>query len=757
MHLQKLLTLVLVIKIMIVPIYEFYFEDRNTPNNTLTKLKHDVDGWKEYGVTFGRETEISNIVKSYTNQWIFFGSDADYIKTKFYTYGVNAKVRLIVKKLTNFLQKKYEIDYAGYFDFSQIEISGSVSIPLNEGGLFRLIENQWSKDIEITMNNKLINFDGVKLNEDCMLKNLGAFSTSGTSGYSSRSFIIGLQFLNQEKKYDIFQECPYKHVTDVLNAYTLENAFMVLKTGFLETFRLSYNLDFNISLQKASVIGNHAYRFYVDVVEFDYNAISGGGLNDGSALRKFEIYNINPDWIDSAYDNQSTNLVYSFKKRGVISINPNGTNGKVYFLRVQLSTLYLDMGSLTVTNFNPNHIALYCESSFYMNKNRNIQCVRVNHVFQELINRINNNRYKVEIDFTELNKFVANDLINRYDVLTNGNGLRGNPNILTEDQLETLALVGLHYENMFEFSWAKLTTNLEQFLKFLYICYGLKISLNYDIARDKYFVSLNHENNCFVNAKIENFKEVNKCHIKPVRELFYTQIKVGYSTKDDSINGKEEYNGTLEFSTMITEMEENILDLVSPYSASVFDIETFMYNNYQNFSDSADKDTEIFVISTKKHPTAGLGYFTVRREIPVTSGLAFPETAWNVDLTPRRILETHSNLLNSCFAFHVGEKLIIATAKRNKSLDAGSIVECDPFVITKNRLFYPLKAEISYPATARLISKIEQNRNGYISFEYGGKKIKGYLYTTSAVTINPMNEKESEFVLLCHGDELPKI
>lgn len=742
---------------MIVPIYKFYFEDRNSTPNILTKLANDVDGWKGYGVMFGRESGVSNVVKSYTNEWIFFGEDANYLKTKFYSYGENAKVRLIVKVLTNFLQKKYEIEYAGYFDFTQIDISGTVSIPLTEGGFFKLIENQWSKDFDITMNNKVINFDGVKLREDCMLKNLGAFSSTGTAGYSSRSFIIGLQYLNHEKKYDIFQECPYKHVTDVQNAYTLENAFMVLKTGYLETFQLSYNLDFNISLKNAVVIGNHAYRFYVDVVEFDYSAISGGGLNDGNALRKFEIYNINPDWIDSFYDSETTSFVYSFKKSGVISISPNGTNGKVYFLRVQLSTLYLDMGSSTVATFNPYQIALYCESAFYMNKNRSIQCVRINHVFQELINKINNNRYSVEIDFTELNKFVANDQTNRYDVLTNGNGLRGNPNILNSEQIATLALVGLHYEDMFEFSWAKLTTNLEQLLKFLYICYGLKINLNYDIARDKYYVSLNHENNCFVNTKIDNFKEVSKCNIKPIRDFFYTQIKVGYTTKEDSINGKEEYNGTLEFSTMITEIEENILVFVSPYSAAVFDIETFMYNNYQNFSDSADKDTEIFVISTKKHPTAGLGYFSVRREIPVTSGLSFPETAWNVDLTPRRILETHSQFLNSCFAFHVGEKLIISTAKRNKSLDAGSFVESDPFIITNNRLFYPLKAEISYPATTKLISKIEQNRNGYISFEYGGKKIKGYLFSTSSVTVNPMNEKESEFVLLCNGDELPII
>ena len=34
---------------------------------------------------------------------------------------------------------------------------------------------------------------------------------------------------------------------------------------------------------------------------------------------------------------------------------------------------------------------------------------------------------------------------------------------------------------------------------------------------------------------------------------------------------------------MYDNIDENILNLVSPYSGSVFDIETFIYNNYQKF------------------------------------------------------------------------------------------------------------------------------------------------------------------------------
>jgi len=743
---------------MIVPIYKFYFEDRNSTPHILTELSNDVDGWKGYGVMYGRESGVSNVVKSYTNEWIFFGNDADYLKRKFYSFGVNAKVRLIVKKLTNFLQKTYEIEYAGYFDFSQIDISGTVNIPLTEGGFFKLLENQWSKEFEIPMNNAVLGFNGMKISEDAGMRSAGNLTMYGNPNPLSKLFVLGLENINPESKSDIYFNTQGIDMTS-LTSFPLSSCFIQLKSGIYDNFKIAYDIDFNIkakNLYEGGMVQTFSYKILASISEFRYSDLENG-VQYPTALRTFWIAPPTTEETTAWTTGFNNDYIFPFKKKGSILIPKTDSTAKCYMLTFTLALASLDFKPTSEVSVHVNKFNVYSSLELLLNHNKRFQCIRSNHVFQELINQINNNKYNVQIDFSELNKYVANDTSNRYDLLTNGNGLRGFPVGLTQEFIDCMKLINVNYENLAEFSWAKLTTSLEQYLKYLYIVHGLKINLNYDIVNDKYFVSLNHENNCFVNTKIDNFKEVNHCSIKPARDFFYTHIKVGYTTKDDSINGKEEFNGTLEYSTMISEIEENILDLVSPYCAAVFDIETFLYNNYQNFSDSADKDTDIFLICGETHPTAGLGYFTIRRKIPVTSGVAFPETAWNIDLTPRRIMETHSKFLNSCFAFHVGEKLIITTAKRNKSLDAGNIVESDPILITHNRLFYPLTAEISYPATSKLISKIEHNRNGYISFEYGGKQIKGYLFTTSAVTLNPMNEKESEFVLLCNGDELPII
>lgn len=749
---------------MNVRLYRFFFENRSVGLKTTTELIHDVDGWKNYGVTFGRETGISNIVKSYTNSWIFVGEDANYLKSIFYRYGANSKVRLIIKKLSNYLTQSYEIDYAGYFDFTQIVISNTVTMPISEGGFFKLLENKWSKDYEVEMNNVVLGFDGIKIPDDCFFVNKPQISApSPGSEYAERTFLVGLKPINTEKDYNLFQESISAMVTGTPNAYTLDNAFFIIKSGELNNFKISYDFKMGIKLTNVNTsIGYHwKYKLYCDVIEFNYTQFALGGLNQTSIISSYPIVSpTSNEWMFPQNDINAQNYEFILNKKGTINVeypvNSTG-NGKVFMLRFKLlvdteQSLLMPNATSTVIIYNMN---FYCSNYYKINKNRKFQCVKIDYVFQELIKSINNNKHVVEIDLTELNKYVANDEINRYDVLTDGNGLRGFALVLNAQQLSVLQSVGVNLENQGH-SWTKLTTSLEKLLKFLYIIYGLKIVLNYDIVTDKYKVSMLHEDSSFNNTQIAQIDNIKNYKIVPERELFYTDIKVGYTNKDDSVGGKEEYNGTLEFSTMITEIEQNVLDLVSPYSASVFDIETFLYNNYQNFSDGADKDSEIFVLSCKKHATAGSGYFSIRRGVPMTSGIAFPQSAWNLELTPKRILLNHKKLLNSCFAFNLNERITLSAVKRNRTVNAGGIVELDPIIVDNDKSFYPIIIEFEAPATENLIKSIEKNRNGYISFMHNNIKYKGYLYKNSSVTINPMNEKSSTFTLICHAEGIPQ-
>lgn len=52
---------------------------------------HEPEGWDAYGVTYGRETGISNVVKGYVSQWTFVEEDARWLKSKLFTGGTNRR------------------------------------------------------------------------------------------------------------------------------------------------------------------------------------------------------------------------------------------------------------------------------------------------------------------------------------------------------------------------------------------------------------------------------------------------------------------------------------------------------------------------------------------------------------------------------------------------------------------------------------------------------------------------------------------
>ena len=190
----------------IVPKYLFYFQDIDSDNHSLTRLKYDVDGWKSYGVTFGRETGISNVVKSYTQGWVFIKEDARYLKEKLLNYGPNRRIRLIVKRLVDALAGTYEVEYTGYVDLTQMSWDAdTATAPVSEGGFFKALENSWDREYTIP-NEAVCDFTGSVLDVDCETTTTDECSAgvpvSSTIGY----FVVGGSLQNTDNGQDnIFQ------------------------------------------------------------------------------------------------------------------------------------------------------------------------------------------------------------------------------------------------------------------------------------------------------------------------------------------------------------------------------------------------------------------------------------------------------------------------------------------------------------------------------------------------------------------------
>ena len=299
-----------------------------------------------------------------------------------------------------------------------------------------------------------------------------------------------------------------------------------------------------------------------------------------------------------------------------------------------------------------------------------------------------------------------------------------------------------------------LKTSLDKFLEFIYKVYGYVLGINYDDETDIYTLYLYHEDTFYreqLIKKIENIKDVKFTIIK---DMLYTAINVGYETDNDTYSGLSEYNCKFNFLTPNFSIDENILDLVSPYCASIFKIETYIYENYRNWEDGKEPDSEIYVVCGYDYTGDGTNLVLDRTIIP-TSGIAFPETCWNLPVTPKRILNNHANALNSFFGFSISNILKFNTADKNGNIIADTVQENANIVVGSQKNFMPVQISFTAPADSELLNAILLRKNGYFQFDYEGQTYKAFLKEdVETCTIIPFDEKDSEFNLIAHKDNL---
>ena len=80
----------------------------------------------------------------------------------------------------------------------------------------------------------------------------------------------------------------------------------------------------------------------------------------------------------------------------------------------------------------------------------------------------------------------------------------------------------------------KIYYNAFKLLEFIYIVFGLKFDVTYNIETDTYtvgFTTFEQSLNSNVIARLTN---VNKVNFEPATEFSYTNIKAGYTPKEDS-------------------------------------------------------------------------------------------------------------------------------------------------------------------------------------------------------------------------------
>lgn len=305
---------------------------------------------------------------------------------------------------------------------------------------------------------------------------------------------------------------------------------------------------------------------------------------------------------------------------------------------------------------------------------------------------------------------------------------------------------------------AKIKTSLATFNK----AFNVMLNTGSGIIKEKYYLEKKEfflqDDNVIPLGQVKNFER-----FAPV-DIMGNVVKIGYQPKDsDSVNGKSSFNNTNIYTSPVQKIVKDI-SLISDYITDPFVIELYRANLEGKKTTDDSKDDTVFVLNidfnnpqtltedTAGYP-AGTVYYKLKRVVyDEMTGVENGDTLYNIEeLTPARLLETHSNYLNALFYQFAGQKLIFQTASKNANLYTrlGSVIykENADFTIRNSpRLFKPMLFEFIPPPKSELAEILDENPNRCFSFIHpNGNTYRGF---NIKLGLAPNTEEEQVFQLL---------
>ncbi len=727
-------------------------------------MRHSPDGWREFGVNFGRETGISNVVKSYTSDWTFIKEDALHIWNKLMAYGPNRRLRLDIEELTDALSGTYTVVYSGFVDLTQAERSGNtLKAPVQEAGFFKALENKWGEDFE-TPYDRFVSITGNVFREDAKFTSPDSIEAHFPGYRTSCCFLTGGQLVNSETLSDTFFRTTNIQMVDVIsNAFghstdtgertqvSLNNAFLIAKdVGSVQGIRISLDYVMYANISEFDIPrGRHDEQFntWVWLVSVPIPLLESGAVIDFTG---------NTPGVSVEYlDHTAGRIVYessSSRNKGYIECSGSFSRtfsnwstgdprGCGFFLLIEAnfgnpygpaSTAWngfsADIDSSVGARFN--YFNMEAGFDMVVNCGKLVSAASAPDVFRSLVSSINDGRYNVSID-TSAFEAVAGD-----DMLTSESGMRKKLRVEGPSRHQIVS--------------GSITTSLSSFLAYAAAVYNFRLGVDRDTGHDTYRVYLAHYDNMMSQTSIGTLKSVNGLIARPWRDVLYSSVNCGYNADPEAINSHREINGLFSWATPNTEIEESTLEIVSPYSASTRTFETELYKVHETIGGS--ENNTVYILSTTRHGTdahTGAAVFSLKRDIQVEGGCEFPDQEWNVALSPKRMMESHRRELNGYLAFEEGKDVVLTTCDCNAEMVAGGIQENAPFRITGERMFKPIVVEVDAPGGSEWIGMVSANRLGTIRLVQEDRVLCGYIaYGEGSVNINPMENKTSRFTLL---------
>lgn len=281
---------------------------------------------------------------------------------------------------------------------------------------------------------------------------------------------------------------------------------------------------------------------------------------------------------------------------------------------------------------------------------------------------------------------------------------------------------------------AKVHTSFNKFAEWA------KAVLGYEYEITDKEVVFRHLTKFYDTGTVKQLEYVNNLDFSINDGLIFSGVDVGYEKKDyDEINGRDEIHFTSNYSTKIN-INDNVLKLISPYRADCYGIE-FLANKREEDTKDDKSDNDIFIVDAKPmFVNPDIPYLGLNRSEQKPVGVLFPDTIFNMNYSPRRMLLANKEHISACT-----DTLEFTASNGNADVQIEGVSE---------------KATVHIPERMFRIEEVKIDTVGLSPFLPGYKGIISFAYTDRAyqgfvldITEKTGKAQSTSYVLMCRKIE----
>jgi hypothetical protein len=707
--------------------YDYYSHDNNgllitnstTPINPLT---YSPIGWQDISIDWERMFANHGVIISYTEPLRFVRDAMAIINDLYISSGCNASLELYVEIFNNSISTyNYQTLFYGDLDFSTFQKNkDAVNITVIEGGFVSLWKARENTNYEIPIYNDSqrikVLLDGFEQKLKVSWTTLfqmpnGAGGTNLTDNYAGTDNVVPSALIIQKDGFNngdmVFYDSDIRGSATNIGSmggvsigstlpFLDSNLDIIRNRNVLDSHLININLNFGMFFMHTGVASSAQVLINANV--FNYQT-----MLCTSVVNLFTSTSVTPNVNTFFAVNTNTSVLLPPKSLIVITVR-SSTN-----VPVQTWKMAINKGDITIDLLSS------CQPTY-------VECLKPNRVFKKLVDNISDNTVLSE----------SNILDNYEDfVITSGNSLRrvGNYTIKTN--------VSDFYK-----SWNAI----------------LCASIWYNKQQNIFY--LESKNNVYDQTTLVNIGEVSGFTFKPFSAEMFAKLKYGYQNYNyDAINGKDEYNKGHEAITPHTRIQAD-KDLTSVYRADPYGIEQvrseFLERSYGDSLNNEDNDVYLIHadLSTVYNDSIEGNYYKLKRYSGMTYQNIINRTkAYNISLTPARMINNHRRYLASICKSLTGNIKHVSTTKDNPAgaelitTSGASVVNEGADLLTNAApLFYPILFEFSAAQINNFQQLMDTNPYQEIAFTHNGNTMYGFILKSS---IKPANDQKQNFTLLC--------